>query len=422
MRFLFKKWVVFALIMLAAVCVLFALKNKPPVAPAETPVDNSKNVAVYKVIGTSVDGRKIESYTYGSGDTHLAFVGGMHGGYEWNSVLLAYQFIDYLNDTYEAIPDNVTVTVIPNVNPDGVYAVTGKEGRFVAADVSTDKQILATGRFNANDVDLNRNFDCKWQPKGTWQSKATSAGTAAFSEPETSAIKNFVLEDKPTAVVFWHSQSNAVYASECKNGILPETLNIMNAYSKVSGYPAVSSFNAYPVTGDAEGWLASINIPAITVELKTHETVEWDRNLAGIKALFEYYGPKKFVKLYFYDSKLDQGNGGAECSRSGVVAVDRVLPKTDTLLQDSVKLLLRGELSDSEKAEGITTEFPLAGLSLKSTAVKDGVATLTFNDPQNKTSGGSCRAGVLWFQIEATAKQFSNVKTVRFMPEDLFQP
>ena len=33
-------------------------------------------------IGTSVEGRKIEAYSFGDGDTHLLFVGGMHGGYE----------------------------------------------------------------------------------------------------------------------------------------------------------------------------------------------------------------------------------------------------------------------------------------------------------------------------------------------------
>jgi hypothetical protein len=63
----------------------------------------------------------------------------------------------------------------------------------------------------------------------------------------------------------------------------------MNAYAGATGYKAVDTFDAYEVTGDAEGWLASIGIPAITVELKTHEAVEWDRNLAGIKAMFAYY-------------------------------------------------------------------------------------------------------------------------------------
>jgi g-D-glutamyl-meso-diaminopimelate peptidase len=282
-----KPIVIIVVIIVFSILVFFGLHNKPSVPLKQ--VEVSKPFVSHKVIGVSVEGRKIEAYTYGSGDKHIVFVGGMHGGYEWNSALLAYQFIDYLNNNHAVVPSSLTVTVIPTVNPDGIYAVTGKEGRFTSADVSTDEQILISGRFNAHEVDLNRNFDCKWQPKSTWQTKTTSAGTSAFSEPETIAIRNFILADNPEAVIFWHSQSNAVYASECENGILPETLDIMSAYAQVSGYPAIKTFDAYAVTGDAEGWLASINIPAITVELKTHETIEWDKNLAGIKAIFEYY-------------------------------------------------------------------------------------------------------------------------------------
>ena len=100
------------------------------------------------------------------------------------------------------------------------------------------------------------------------------------------------MEYKPVSVVFWHSASGSVYASECHNGIIPATLDIMNAYAHASGYSAVKSFDAYPVTGDSEGWLASIGIPALTVELKTHNTIEWNQNLAGIKALFAYYTKK----------------------------------------------------------------------------------------------------------------------------------
>ncbi|MDP3645827.1 MAG: M14 family metallopeptidase [bacterium] len=244
------------------------------------------------LIGKSVQGREIRAYTYGSGATHLLFVGGMHGGYEWNSVLLAYQFLDYLKANPDFISKDLRVTIIPDLNPDGVYRVIpgrtgGMEGRFTINDVP--KGDLSSGRFNAHHVDLNRNFDCKWKPESMWQGKTVSAGTAAFSEPEAAALRHFVLTHTPSAAVFWHSQANAVYASECKDGILSETLAIMNAYAKAANYPAVKSFDAYAISGDAEGWLASINIPAITVELSTHETVEWDKNLAGIKALFEYY-------------------------------------------------------------------------------------------------------------------------------------
>ena len=303
MRFFFRRYVVLAIFVLAMLgvgAVVFVNLPKqapdtlpPPAAPVAQPSDPGPK---YKVIGQSLEGRKIESYTYGTGEKQLVFVGGIHGGYEWNGVLLAYQFMDYLDEDADILPEGLSVTVIPSLNPDGVYKVIGKEGRFVLADAPSNKEVASAGRFNARGVDLNRNFDCKWKPKSTWQAKIVSAGSGVFSEPEAKALRDFVLENKPEAVIFWHSQSNAVYASECENGILPETLNIMNAYSLASGYPAVTSFDSYEITGDAEGWLASIGIPAITVELKTHATIEWERNLAGIKALLSYYGGKTEVK------------------------------------------------------------------------------------------------------------------------------
>jgi predicted deacylase len=266
-----------------------ALQEEP--APIATPEvsETAEPAPEYEVIGASVQGREIRAYTYGSGDTHFLFVGGIHGGYEWNSVLLAYELMDYFEMNPASIPSNVTVTVIPSANPDGLFAVVGVEGRFALADVPAETK-AGLGRFNANDVDLNRNFDCKWKPESMWRGNVVSAGTSAFSEPEAVAIRDFVLAYPPTAVVFLHSQSNAVYASECREGILPETLTVMNTYSRASGYPAVDTFDAYEITGDAEGWLASINIPAVTVELSTHETIEWEKNLAGVKALFTRYG------------------------------------------------------------------------------------------------------------------------------------
>jgi len=286
-RKLFVSIFALALVFVAIFLIGFLNRKAPEAMPVQ--VVEKNNIPKRVVIGKSVEGREIESFTYGKGIKQLIFVGGMHGGYEWNSVLLAYEFMDYLKGNPEAIPDDVSLTVIPALNVDGVYKVTGKEGRFLIDDVSTDKNVLASGRFNANNVDLNRNFDCKWQPKSTWQSKTVSAGKSAFSEPEALAFKNFVSDSKPEVVVFWHSQSNAVYASECEDGILAGTIESMNAYAKAAGYPAVESFSAYKITGDSEGWLASIGIPAITVELKTHDSIEWDKNLSGIRALVNLY-------------------------------------------------------------------------------------------------------------------------------------
>ena len=133
--------------------------------------------------------------------------------------------------------------------------------------------------------------------------------------------------------------------------------------------------------------------------------------------------PMRSIKLYYYNPAADKDSGGnVLCSRQGLVPVSRQMAVSNTPIQDAVRLLLKGQLTAAEKAQGITTEYPLPGLSLAAASLKDGVLTLTFDDPQNRTGGGSCRVSILWAQIEATAKQFPEVRSVRFMPEELFQP
>lgn len=132
---------------------------------------------------------------------------------------------------------------------------------------------------------------------------------------------------------------------------------------------------------------------------------------------------EKSVELYYYNSDLDKDeSGNIACSKKGLVTIERKIPITKTPIQDTVKLLLSGKLTDEERAQGISTEYPLPGLSLKGALLKNGILTLEFDDPNNKTVGGSCRVGILWFQIEATAKQFPEVRQVRFLPEEIFQP
>lgn len=144
-----------------------------------------------------------------------------------------------------------------------------------------------------------------------------------------------------------------------------------------------------------------------------------------IPVQFEKVLTKKVLLYYYHPEKDKDETGNLMCSRQGLVAIEREIPITKTPIHDTIELLLRGKenLTEKEINQGITTEYPLEGFSLKEANLKkDGTLILKFNDPLNKTSGGSCRIGILWFQIEETAKQFSEVKEVKFLPEDLFQP
>jgi hypothetical protein len=241
---------------------------------------------VMQIIGYSTNDRPIESYRFGFGTQTIILVGGIHGGYEWNTILLAYEMIDYFQAHPEEIPRTVTLYIIPSANPDGQFIVTGSGGRFPPEDV-----ILHTlpGRFNANGVDLNRNWDCEWQAEAFWQGNTVNAGEEPFSEPETQVLRRFFLRQRPAVVLFWHSKANGVYAGGCPDPF-PLSLEVATIYGEAAGYPVYADFTAYPVTGDASDWLALQEIPSFSVELKTRTGLDWSESLAGVRALLGFYG------------------------------------------------------------------------------------------------------------------------------------
>lgn len=132
---------------------------------------------------------------------------------------------------------------------------------------------------------------------------------------------------------------------------------------------------------------------------------------------------QRTVKFYYYDANRDKdAQGKIACSRNGLVPVDRQIPVSISPIKDTISSFLSSPLPQSAKDAGLTSEFPLPGVALDSVVLNSGVLTIKLSDPQHKTSGGSCRAAILWAQIKATALQFPEVKSVRFEPADLFQP
>ena len=167
----------------------------------------------------------------------------------------------------DAIGANAKITVILALNIDGLNKVVDAAGKTSAADISASP--TARRRPLQRQQWTQPQFsDCDWKETGLWQNKTVSGGTAAFSEPETAAFKNYVQENKPAAVVAWYVSGGGVYASSCGNGILPETQTILNIYANASGYPAHKNFESYQVSGDMTDWFAKNGIPAIGILLK----------------------------------------------------------------------------------------------------------------------------------------------------------
>lgn len=235
-------------------------------------------------LGLSTGGYPIDVYRYGSGPISIVLIGGIHGGYEWNTILLAYEIIDYLDLNPDIVQSQLSVYIIPSANPDGQARVVGHAGRFSEQEVVGD---TFEGRFNGNGVDINRNWDCDWSPDAFWRDTKLDPGKEPFSEVETRLLRDFILNLKPVAVIFWHSAYPAVFPGGCNADHQPSR-SLSELYALSSGYPALDAFTSYKVTGNASNWLALQNIPAIEVELTNHVETDFNQNLKGVLSMFEY--------------------------------------------------------------------------------------------------------------------------------------
>ena len=224
-----------------------------------------------EVIGQSVQGRPIVVYRLGTGPIKRALIGAIHGGYEWNTVDLMTKTLTYLRDNPALIPADLTLYILPIANPDG-YA-TG-----------TDR---ISGRLNANGVDLNRNWNYQWQITATHGTNPVSAGTAAFSEPETVAMRDFIMNRHIEAVVFYHSAFTAVFQGA---GITTsKTVELAKSLAKETGYRYLPEGVVGQITtGDSIDWLTVQGVTAVEVELTTHQTIDWEQNLRGLLAFLNW--------------------------------------------------------------------------------------------------------------------------------------
>jgi len=179
-----------------------------------------------QTIGQSVEGRDIKLARIGTrnsrrrqlGPKRAIFIeGGIHAR-EWISpATVTYIIRDLVtNPRHDSMLDNYDFFVLPVVNPDG-YEYTHTTDRLWRKNRAANPLTLGLCR----GVDLNRNFGYKWaedififdpRPASPIPCLDTYHGPSAFSEPETQAVKNFVMSkrDRIDAYLAFHSFGNKI--------------------------------------------------------------------------------------------------------------------------------------------------------------------------------------------------------------------
>ncbi len=239
-------------------------------------------------LGRSLDGRELYALTVGNVDAPrtLVITAGVHGR-EYLTPLFVMHQVEYYLYNYASFDfwDEYSVSVMPMCNPDGIaLAQSGLsaihseelreeiEGIYAddLADGLTSKPLdeyLKSWKANARGVDINRNFDTEDYGKNPAMKRPCFKnyhGDAAFSEPETRAMRDFVLSlSSPAAVLSIHSQGEVIYfnCGQADNGI---TENFARAVSDFTKYTLI-----YTERRDSafEDWCnKNRGIPSVTVE------------------------------------------------------------------------------------------------------------------------------------------------------------
>lgn len=227
------------------------------------------------VIGRSRGGREISVRRFGTGARVLLLVGGIHGGWERNTVRLMDDLIAYFSVTPNDIPSDVSLMIVPVANPDGL-----------ALRNDDDLRGLQT-RFNGAGVDLNRNWSCEWSETAFWQQVRVNPGERPFSEPESQALADFIVQVRPAAVLFYHSVANGIFAGAC-SGVDGGSQVLAQMLGEAAGYPYTRDFTAYPLSGVASNWVAGQGIPSADVELRSATDNETEQNLNGVLAVLAW--------------------------------------------------------------------------------------------------------------------------------------
>ncbi|MCA9346691.1 hypothetical protein KC960_04330 [Candidatus Saccharibacteria bacterium] len=185
----------------------------------------------------------------------------IHAGGEEAGQIVAHELL-----YNKQLPPDVRIIAIPVINGAGL----------------TDEN--TPGRVNKNGVNLNRNFDYKWDQADCTKNPADGPnckGPSPASEPETQAIQSFLLSiGKASLVLSYHSNTNIVYFSGPNNS---ESGSLALRYSQITNQP--SSPNSGP--GFFEAWYNyKTSTPALLVEASSDKSFEYfDKHADAVVSL-----------------------------------------------------------------------------------------------------------------------------------------
>ena len=249
-------------------------------------VERFPDLAQLVSTGQSLEGReiyvlKISDHVSIDESEPNIFISGCHHAREWISVEIPLLFARYLLENYNSHQQSTDMVnggqiyIMPIQNPDGLEY-----------SIHTYRWWRKNRRYNGNlswGVDPNRNYGYKWGFDNIGSSPVPEDGVYrgpyAFSEPETQAVRDFLLNHPPSGALNFHNYSQLILYPWGYTAIptvddaemeaiarrMAELIFEVNGRVYLYGAGALA---IYPTNGDTDDWIyGTFGTPSYTVEL-----------------------------------------------------------------------------------------------------------------------------------------------------------
>jgi g-D-glutamyl-meso-diaminopimelate peptidase len=236
-------------------------------------------------IGSSVLGQPIFHLMIGKGKKIVHMNASFHAN-EWITTNVLMRFVkeyaesvqtdvDFYGKEARTLYKNVTLSIVPMVNPDGVNLVVDGPASIVepyrsfAIYTNKDFDDFQGWKANIRGVDLNKQFPANWEKEA--QRKMLKGphprdfgGDYPMSEPEVLCMSCLTERLKPNLILALHTQGKEFYWGYMEKEPL-ESVRIAAEFERVSPYRSVRNIDSY--AGYKDWFILKWNKPGFTIEL-----------------------------------------------------------------------------------------------------------------------------------------------------------
>jgi predicted deacylase len=218
-------------------------------------------------LGHSAENREISMTVIGNGTEKVVVILGALDGTQTSTRDLVSAMTNHFDSRPQEVPGHVTLYLVPSINPDGV---------------------AAGDRYNANGVDINRNWDtADWTQDpgepGYSEGKPGAGGSRPFSEPEACALRDFLQrlkqQERDVLVIALHASvrlsadSGKVFPGATSNGLHDGSADVAQRFAAGMQYSIETEWSDYTTSGELITWCAEQDITSIDVVFSDKDAV-----------------------------------------------------------------------------------------------------------------------------------------------------